>query len=191
VQLTKRRFLLAGGTTAVGGIALTTTSSTVGASVSFGELSIPRVEHRQQDTIKDVILAVDAEYKYTTDYAPTEWRLTLNVGPDTDSLNPIGTVEKTEDLGTDVSDSTQIQGSLPSAPDYELQDFQPVDGGEKSVFVVGELLFELYDGDEVVASANVVDSFEVVISNESVTVESVGVGGKGGVTVVEETPTSS
>lgn len=168
---TRRQALIGTGTLAaatVGGIALSTQE--VSATVS-GEFDIPNGETVLADTVlEDVRLSVDAEWSYSANAKVHGVELELHVGATTETLDMIARYEDL-DLGTDELSGTEtLNGSLMSASDFSIGDFEP-DGSEIRRTVVAELRFYVIRNDEVVADAVQTSTFDVILKDEALQVD--------------------
>jgi len=149
------------------GIAATTNQAS--ATVT-GEFTIPDGETVLADTeLQDVRLKCDAEYGYSANAPIHGLELELHVGATPDTVDLIARTERT-DLGTDELTGTEtISGSLASASDFAISDFQPTNG-ELRRTVVAELRLYVLRNEEVVTTASQTDTFEVTVKNEELKV---------------------
>lgn len=180
---TRRRLILAGATATTGttlGIVATTDKAT--ATVS-GDFAIPNGETVLADeTLTDVRLTCDASYSYSANASIHAVELELHVGSAADTLDLIARYTD-GDLGTDqLEGSETLEGSIMSASDFGIEDFQP-SNGELSRTVVAELRFYALRNDEVVAEAIKQDTFDVIVKDEELQV-STALGGSGEVSFV-------
>lgn len=179
---TRRRLLLAGGTAATGMIGIAAFSDNASATVS-GEFTIPNGETVLADQeLTDVRLTADASYSYSANAKIHGVELELHVGASADTLDLIARYTN-GDLGTDQLQSTEtLAGSLMSANDFSISDFQP-SNGQLSRTVIAELRFYALRNGEVVAEAIKQETFDVVVKNEALQVET-ALGGTGDVSFV-------
>lgn len=177
---TRRRVLLgtgalvAGTTTSI--VALTdNTTATV-----EGEYSIPNASKTVTDSqVQDVRLGVDTVWSFDANAPMNTVELEVHVGATTDTLDLIARHQKTDLSKESLSGETTLSGSLLSASDFDIEDFQPTDG-ELTTTVISELrMYVLKDGTRE-ADAVHQTTFDVTVSDEELTV-STSVGGTGSV----------
>ena len=177
---TRRQVLLGTGALAAGTYGIVSFGSqNVSATVS-GEYQIQDGETVLADTqLQDVRLTVDAAYSYDANADIHGVELELHVGATTDTLDLIARHTR-DDLGTDqLSGEETLNGSLMSASDFEIADFEP-ENGELRTTVASELRLYVLRNEEVVADAVKATAFDVVVKNEALQVET-QLGGSGSV----------
>jgi len=164
---------LAAGT--VGGIALTSKEASANVEGSF---SIPDADQTLAgESLQDVRLSATAEWSFEANVTITGVEVELHVGAAADTLDLIARQTR-ENVSTDALEGTsELNGSLISAADFDIEDFRPTNG-EITRTVVAELrLFVLRDGEgETDATART--TFDVTVQEDEVTV-SATVGGDG------------
>ena len=175
---TRRQALLAGGTLATAttfGIVVSTDNAS--ATVD-GDFSIPNGETVLADqTLEDVRIEVDAEYEYSSNADIHGIELELHVGATTETPDLIARHTR-DDLGTDeLAGSETLNGSLMSASDFSIGDFEP-SNGEVRRTIVADLRFYALRNGEVVADATHTETFDVVVNDEELEVN-VTLGGEG------------
>lgn len=178
--MSRRRVLLGTGALAAattGSIALA--SDNASATVS-GDFSIPDSQTVLADqSLQDIRLSADVSWSFEANAPIHGVELELHVGSTADTLDLIARHENT-DIGTDALAGEQtLNGSLMSASDFSISDFEP-SGGELSTSVVAELRFYAIRDGEVAAEARQTDTFAVTVSDEELQVN-VTLGGTGSV----------
>lgn len=178
--MSRRRVLLGTGALAAattGGIALT--SDRASASVS-GDFSIPDGRTVLADeSLEDIRLSVAASWSFEANATIHGIEIELHVGATADTLDLIARHTR-EDLGTESLTGEQtLNGSLMSASDFSVADFEPSDG-ELSTSVVAELRFYALRDGEVAAEARQMDTFTVTVSDEALQVD-MTLGGTGSI----------
>lgn len=181
---TTRRKLLAGvGATAVGGIAISQTSSEANAQVEMTDLSVPNQEEVTTQEIQDVLLSVSGMWSYSGNVVPDEWEATLEAGNAPDTTHPLATVSEAQDLSKEDSGEFTLTGSLLDSPHYDMSNFALQRAGdEKSTPFVAALDFTVKRDGDVVAQARAVDNARITVSREAVSVDA-NIQAEGGVTV--------
>ena len=176
----RQAFVGTGALAAAMTVGIATTSNEVSATVD-GDFSIPDGETVLADQeLQDIRLEVDAEYEFTSNAELHKIELELHVGATADTVDLIARHTR-DDLGTDgLAGEETLNGSLMSASDFALGDFEPSDG-ELRRMVVADLRFYALRNEEVVADANHVESFDVVVKDEALQVDTT-LGGTGEVT---------
>lgn len=180
-DITRRQALFGTGTLAVtGSIGIATTTNNATATVT-GDFSIPDGETVLADTtLQDVRLSCEATWGFQSNADLHGVELELHVGATVDTLDMIARYENT-DLGTDqLSGEETLNGSLMSASDFSIDDFEP-SNNELRRTVVAELRFYALRNGEVVADARQTDTFEVIVKDEELQVD-MTLGGDGEVT---------
>ena len=177
-KLTRRRVVLGGATLATATtVGIATSSNNVEATVN-GDFSIPDGEAVLADqTLEDIRLSVDATWGYESNADIHQVELELHVGETTDTTDLIARHTR-DDLGTDeLAGSETLNGSLMSASDFSIGDFEP-SNGEVRRTIVADLRFYALRNGEVVADASHVETFDVVVKDEELEVN-VTLGGEG------------
>ena len=177
-DITRRQALIGTGALVVtGGIGIATSSNNASATVD-GDFSIPDGETVLADqTLEDVRLEVDATYEYQSNAPLHQVELELHVGETTDTTDLIARRTR-DDLGTDeLAGSETLNGSLMSASDLSIGDFEP-SNGEVRRTIVADLRFYALRNGEVVADATHTETFDVVVNDEELEVN-VTLGGEG------------
>jgi len=177
-QRTRRRVLLGTGTLAagtIGSIALTAGKTTATVDGSF---SIPDADQTLAgETLNDVRLSATAEWSFDSNTTMTGVEIELHVGQGADTLDLIARQVKENVAKASLTGTTELNGSLISASDFDIEDFRPSDG-ELTRTVVAELrLYVLRDG-TVEAEAKSQTTFDVTVRDGEITV-SASVGGSG------------
>jgi hypothetical protein len=168
---------------AAGGIGYIANTDTAKAQtdVSYGDLQIPSGTHRlDSGEVDSVILSVQANLKWQTNFNVDKWVLRLEVG--TAETIPITRVESENAIGQSGETEIQIQGDVLDAPDFSANMFSVSNGGEKTATVSTALRLELVRGDETVTTTKATQDVEITTTTEKRTAEA-KVGGTGGVTV--------
>ncbi len=180
-RFSRRRVILGTGvlaTTATSSIAFTTNRASATASVS-GDFQIPDGTTALADTtLTDVRLEVDASYQFDANAHVHAIELELHVGASADTLDLIARHEQAASPSKN-SPAEELNGSLMSASDFDISDFQP-SNGELSRTVLAELRFYALRDGEVAAEARESATFDVVVRDEELQVNAV-VGGEGSV----------
>ena len=177
-DITRRQALIGTGALVVtGSIGIATSSNNVTATVD-GDFSIPDGEAVLADqTLEDVRIEVDAEYEYSSNAGIHGIELELHVGATTETPDLIARHTR-DDLGTDeLAGSETLNGSLMSASDFSIADFEP-SNGEVRRTIVADLRFYAVRNGEAVADATHTETFDVVVSDDELQVN-VTLGGEG------------
>lgn len=175
---TRRQALLAGGTLATATTVGIVVSSDNASATVEGDFTIPDGETVLADQeLQDVRLEVDATYEYTSNGDIHGVELELHVGATTDTPDLIARHTR-DDLGTDeLAGSETLNGSLMSASDFSIGDFEP-SNGEVRRTIVADLRFYALRNGEVVDDATHTETFDVVVKDEELKVD-VTLGGEG------------
>lgn len=178
--MTRRQALLVGGAataTALGGIAVTTqeATATVDVSGSFSVADGKTVLADQQ--LQDVRLSVDAYWEFSANADVHATELELLVGASESTLDLIARQEKTDLAKQSLTGEAALNGSLMSASDFDIADFQPTNG-ELRRSVIAALRFYAVRNGEVLADAEQITTFDVVVSSEELQVD-ITMGGSG------------
>ena len=170
----RRRVILGTGALVSAGtissIALLSNNAVATADVS-GEFSIPDGDAVLADAdLTDIRLDVDVEWGFDANASVHEIELELLVGSTTETTDLIAR-HTSDEINTDSLTGTEtLNGSLMSASDFSISDFEP-SSGELRTSVVAELRFYATRNDEVVADASQVTTFSVVVSQEELRVD--------------------
>lgn len=182
MQLNRRKAVIGIGSIATGTIAVNTLSGTSeAAQVQLDDLTIQDNSQMVTDPLTDVRLQATCSYEYTSNRAPEEWELLLEVGTHPDEMNTIAKVESTETFETD-SGEESLNASLLNSPDFDLEMFQPSTSETRSVSFLVSLTFKLFGSNEVQDSSYVEDTVTVEITNGTYEISS-AIGGTGNVSV--------
>ena len=177
-DISRRQALLAGGTLATATTFGIVVSSDNASATVDGDFSIPDGETVLADqTLEDIRLSVDATYEYTSNADIHGIELELHVGATTETPDLIARHTR-DDLGADeLAGSETLNGSLMSASDFSIGDFEP-SNGEVRRTIVADLRFYALRNGEVVADATHTETFDVVVNDEELEVN-VTLGGEG------------
>jgi hypothetical protein len=159
-------------------VGIATHTQEASATVS-GEFAIPNGETVLADQeLQDVRLSVNpARWSYTANAPLHAIELELLVGATADTLDLIARHTR-DDMDTDeLSGEAAMNGSLMSASDFSIDDFQP-SNGELRRTVMASLRFYALRNEEVVAEAQQTDTFDVVVKDEALQVD-MSLGGDG------------
>jgi len=177
---TRRRVLLGTGALVAGTSSSIAILSKEASATVEGEYSIPDASKTVTDAqIEDVRLAVDTTYSFQANAPMTGVELEVHVGASADTLDLIARHTKENLSKESLSGEETLSGSLMSAADFDIEDFQP-SGGRLETSVVSELrLYVLKDG-TVENEAKHQTTFAVTVADEELTVSS-SLGGSGSV----------
>jgi len=177
-RISRRQFAFGTGTVATGalaGIAFGTQNAT--ATVS-GDFTIPNGETVLADTsLQDIRLSVDTSWSFNSNADIHAVELELHVGSTTDTLDLIARHTQDDMAKQDLTGSQTLNGSLMSASDFSISDFEPT-SGELRKPVIAELRMYVLRNDEVVAEAFQTETFDVITKDEALTVD-MSLGGTG------------
>jgi hypothetical protein len=137
-----------------------------------GEFAIPNGETVLADQqLQDVRLAVDpVRWSYTANASIHGIEIELLVGETADTLDLIARHTR-DDMATDeLAGETTMNGSLMSASDFDIADFQP-SNGELRRTVMASLRFYAIRNEEVVAEAEQTTTFDVIVKDEALQVD--------------------
>ena len=150
-------------------VGIATSSNNASATVD-GDFSIPNGETVLADqTLEDIRLSVDATWGYESNADIHGIELELHVGATTETPDLIARHTR-DDLGTDeLAGSETLNGSLMSASDFSIGDFEP-SNGEVRRTIVADLRFYALRNGEVVADATHTEAFDVVVNDEELQV---------------------
>lgn len=170
-KLTRRRVLLGTGTAAAGTLGGITLSSSKASATVNGQFSIPNGTTTLADSqLRDVRMQVSTEWTYSANAPMSGLELELYVGETIDTADLIARHTR-EDLGKEsLTGETELNGSLMSSSDFAIEDFQP-SNGELRRTVVAELRLYVLRRGEVAAEARHQTTFDVVVRNEELQVE--------------------
>jgi len=180
-SMTRRRLVLSTGAVAAVTTGIATTTNQASATVS-GEFRVPNGETVLADQeLQDVRLAVDpVTWAYESNAPLHAIEIELLVGETADTLDLIARHTR-DDMATDeLSGEASMNGSLMSASDFAIQDFEP-SNGELRRTVMASLRFYALRNEEVVAEAEQTDTFDIVVKDEALQVD-MTLGGEGEVT---------
>jgi hypothetical protein len=137
-----------------------------------GEFAIPNGETVLADQqLQDVRLAVDpVRWSYTANASIHGIEIELLVGETADTLDLLAR-HTLDDMATDeLAGETTMNGSLMSASDFDIADFQP-SNGELRRTVMASLRFYAIRNEEVVAEAEQTTTFDVIVKDEALQVD--------------------
>jgi hypothetical protein len=181
----KRRAFVAGGAaTLFGSTAYAiSTGSSEASETTLGELHVPDVSTKTGgDSIQSVNISVDASWSYDTNVNPDKWTLELLIGDNDSTLEPIDSVEQTENLLQTDSGTETLSGSVTSEWHFSNSSFEPVDNGTKDTVVYVGLSFKLHQGGDVIAESELVEPVTVSVDGQELTA-SASLGGSGEISI--------
>jgi len=180
-RLSRRQFVLAGGAataTAFGGIALASNNTAATTAQVDGSFSVPDSKGVLADSmLQNVTLTVDASWSFESNANIHQVELELLVGASESTLDLIARSKKDGLAKQSLTGETELSGSLMSASDFDIADFQPSSGRLSRTVIAALRFYALRDG-EVVANAEQVTTFDVTVTNKELSVE-VSLGGSG------------
>jgi len=168
---TRRRVLLGTGVAATGTIGSIALASKNASATVDGTFEIPNGETILADTtLQDVRLAVTANWSFDANAPIHGTELELYVGETADTADLIARQTK-DDLGKEsLTGETELNGSLMSASDFSIDDFEPTNG-ELRRTIVADLRFYTLRNEEVVAEGQHTTTFDVVVKDEELQVD--------------------
>lgn len=180
-SVTRRQYLLAGGAataTALGGIAATTSETSAATAQVSGSFSVPDAKGVLADaTVENVTLDTTAQWNFQSNADIHTVELELLVGASESTLDLIARSKKDGLAKQSLTGERELSGSLMSASDFDIADFQPSSGRLSRTVIAALRFYALRDG-EVVADAEQVTTFDVTVTNKELSVE-VSLGGSG------------
>lgn len=167
-----RRGLLAGtailGTTSVS-IALITDKASATASIDSGEFSIAdKSADLTGENLQDIVIDSDIDYSFDSNVTIGTVEVSVAVGVNERSAQIIAS-ETTNPKKKQIDSSTTISGSLFDAGDYNLNTLQ-LDDGEKTVRITAVAELIIKRNESIVATDNLIDTFEITITKDSVNI---------------------
>lgn len=170
-QLSRRRTLAAIGTlTLGGGAALALGTDDAAAAEVTASFSVPDAAYRDEEPPHTAWLRASGSWSYsglTVD--PSAWRIRLRAGKTAENQDRIAETAGLP-FGFDEQGTFAVQGALIDAGAFDSADLAPAaDGETRTVTVHASVVFEVLDGDYVLASAEASGSGTLTIEDTTAT----------------------
>lgn len=164
--------------TAIGGIAFTSQESAATTAQVSGEFTIPDGKGILADSqLQNVTLNTTAQWNFQSNADIHRVEVELLVGASDSTMDLIARHEKDSLAKQSLTGETELSGSLMSASDFDISDFEPTNGRLERSVIAALRFYALRDG-EVVADAEQVTTFDVTVTDEELTVD-ITLGGTG------------